>query len=159
MVPLGIRGEASWLSTASERAVIGVALLMAVLIFITADAACWLLYDAGFHPFGIMLASNAIAAILAFGFIYHIVRTWHERRERVRRELRIIGDTNHHIRNALELIQLSAQTSQNKEVIAHITIAVDRIQWVLRELLGEQSFYAYGERENRKQANGEKEKV
>lgn len=103
-------------------------------------AADWLMYDAGFSPFGIMLGSDALAAILAFGFIYRILRTLHERRETVRRELRIIGDTNHHIRNALELIQLSAQTTRDQQVMSQIALAIDRIQWVLRELLGEESF-------------------
>jgi len=115
------------------------------------------MYDAGIQPFGIMLASDALAAILAFGFIFHIVRSWHHRRETLNRELRIIGDTNHHIRNALELITLSAQTTHDQQVISQISVAVDRIQWVLRELLGEESFCGFcPENKGKKSPNGTK---
>jgi hypothetical protein len=140
MGPLDRRGEESWLSTASERKVVGVAFGIGLFTFCVIGAADWLMYDAGIHPFALMLLSDALAAILAFAFIYRLVRHWHERREIMHRELQIIGDTNHHIRNALELIQLSVQTTQNQQVIAQISVAVDRIQWVLRELLGEDSF-------------------
>jgi hypothetical protein len=131
----------SWLSTASERAALGIAVGIGVLTFCAIGAADWLMFDAGLPPFGIMLGSAALAAVLAFGFANRMAHLAHERHEAVNRELRIIGDTNHHIRNALELIQLSAQTTQNQEVIGQISTAVDRIQWVLRELTDESTFY------------------
>lgn len=99
------------------------------------------MFNSGVSPFGIMLAGAALAGLLAFGFTYRILSQWHERRETLRRELQIIGDTNHHIRNALELIQLSAQTTHDQQVIAQISVAVERIQWVLREVMDETSFY------------------
>jgi hypothetical protein len=131
----------SWLSTASERTVLGIALGVAVLIFCVIGVADWLMYDAGFSPFGIMLGSGALAAVLAFGFTYRLARNAHERREVLLRELQVIGDTNHHIRNALELIQLSAHSIHDQQVIAQISIGVERIQWVLRELIGEGGYY------------------
>jgi hypothetical protein len=147
----------TWLNRASGRTTLGMAFGAGILVFCMIGGADWLMYDAGIQPFGIMLASDALAGIVTFAFIYLLMRRWHDRREIVRRELRIIGDTNHHIRNALDLIQLSAQTTQNQQVISQITGAIDRIQWVLRELMGESSalqYYAEGEKKN-----GEKEKV
>jgi hypothetical protein len=131
-----------WLSTASQRTVLGIAVGVGACVFCVIGAADWLMFDAGLHPFGIMLGSDALAAILAFGFTYRIACHARERREALRRELKVIGDTNHHIRNALELIQLSAQTTHDQQVIEQISVGVERIQWVLRELIGESSYYS-----------------
>jgi C4-dicarboxylate-specific signal transduction histidine kinase len=43
---------------------------------------------------------------------------------------------NHHIRNALQVIELSAHSTRNADAIASITEAVARIEKVLRELVG-----------------------
>ena len=134
------KDEVSWLTTVSERTVVGVAAGVGAIVFAAIGGADWLMYDAGVSPFGIMLIGAALAGVLAFGFVYKILDTWHQRKETLRRELQIIGETNHHIRNALELIQLSAQTTHDQHVIQQISVAVERIQWVLRELIGEQSF-------------------
>ncbi len=154
-----INAERSWLTTASERAVIGVAAATGAVVFIAISLADWLLYTAGLSPFGIMLIGAALAGVLAFTVTYRILNNWHERRETVRRELQIIGDTNHHIRNALELIQLSAQTTHDQQVIQQISIAVDRIQWVLRELLGEQTFCARGGNSQSEKENPRKKTI
>ncbi len=125
------------LGTASERTVVFVAIGIGVFVFCAIGGADWVMYDAGLSPFGIMLGGAALAGLLAFGFTYRIMSNWHERRSTLRRELKIIGDTNHHIRNALVLIQLSMQSTHDQQVIQQISVAVDRIQWVLREIMGE----------------------
>lgn len=135
--------EGSWLSTASERAVLSVGIAIGVFVFCVIGAVDWLMYDAGIHPFGIMLIGAGLAGILAFGFTYRILSNWHERRATLRRELNVISETNHHIRNALELIQLSAQSTHDQHVIQQISVGVDRIQWVLREVMGENSLCGY----------------
>ncbi len=128
-----------WLASASARKTIGVAVLIGLVVYGAVGASDWAMYDAGFSPFRVMLGSDAVAAILAFTFSLKLMRDAKKRRETMRRRLRIIGDANHHIRNALEVIQLSAQTTHNQQVIAQISVAVDRIQWVLRELTEEDS--------------------
>lgn len=135
-----INVEGSWLSTASGRAVFGVAVGIGFFVFCAIGGVDWVLYDAGISPFGIMLVGAALAGLLAFGFTYRILHNWHERRTILRRELQVIGDTNHHIRNALELIQLSAQNIHDQQVIQQISVGVDRIQWVLREVMGKDRF-------------------
>ncbi len=58
-----------------------------------------------------------------------------ERRRALLERLDMIGEMNHHIRNALEIIQLSAHQTHNPEAIARISEASSRIQWALREIL------------------------
>jgi len=47
----------------------------------------------------------------------------------------MIAELNHHIRNALETISLSAYTTQNRQAMEIISGAVKRIDWALREIL------------------------
>lgn len=126
-----------WLSSASGHTTIVVALAIGFVVYAAVGTSDWAMFGAGFSPFKIMLGSDAVAAILAFAFSLKLMRDAQKRRAAVRRRLQVIGDANHHIRNALELIQLSAQTTHDQQVIAQISVAVDRIQWVLRELLDE----------------------
>jgi hypothetical protein len=49
--------------------------------------------------------------------------------------VQVISETNHHIRNALMAISLSADISQNQECVRMISESVHRIEWVLREIL------------------------
>ncbi len=116
---------------------VGLAILIGLLVYGAVGASDWAMYDAGFSPFRIMLGSDVVAAVLAFSFALKLMRDAKKRRTTLQRRLQIIGDANHHIRNALELIQLSAQTTRDQQVIAQISVAVDRIQWVLRELKDE----------------------
>jgi PAS domain S-box-containing protein len=51
------------------------------------------------------------------------------------RSLDVIAEMNHHIRNALEEINLSAHLTRNQEVISNISLASERIEWALREIL------------------------
>jgi hypothetical protein len=58
-----------------------------------------------------------------------------ERRENVASRLKTISELNHHIRNALQSIQLSAYSTQDQQAMKEISAAVERIQWALREVL------------------------
>jgi signal transduction histidine kinase len=57
------------------------------------------------------------------------------RHRKVVQQLEMIAEMNHHIRNALESIQLSAHFTHDRQFISEIHDAVDRIQWALREVL------------------------
>jgi hypothetical protein len=81
------------------------------------------------------LMSDIIAGTLAGFFIFMMLRNIRERRLVILRRLAAIREMNHEIRNALELIQLSAYSTRHQQAIASITDAVDRIQWTLREIL------------------------
>ena len=127
----------SWLTRGSRWRLRFCAALVGVIVFAGVGFADWLMLDARLSPFHLMLGSDAVAALLAAGFALKLMADIYDRRQLVLRRLEMIAETNHHIRNALELIQFSAQTTQNKEVIDNISDGVDRIQWVLRELIGD----------------------
>lgn len=127
----------SWLLTGSRWRLRLIAATIGVVVFVVVAAADWLMINGGVSHFGIMMGSDAVAAVLASWFALKLFNDVYERRQMLMRRLDIIGETNHHIRNALELIQLSAQTTHDQEVIQNISTGVDRIQWVLRELIGE----------------------
>lgn len=58
-----------------------------------------------------------------------------ERESRIRERLILIAELNHHVRNALTAIVLYAEHPDLKVRLRSITEAVDRIEWVLRELV------------------------
>ena len=49
--------------------------------------------------------------------------------------MQVISEMNHHIRNALTAISLTADSIQNQQSIGVISESVDRIEWALREIL------------------------
>lgn len=65
---------------------------------------------------------------------YQLIRTYQQRRRGLRQRLEVIADMNHHVRNALQVISLSA-VGEDKNQIAAVRESVNRIQWALRELL------------------------
>src|SRR5512146_1056257 len=54
---------------------------------------------------------------------------------RMEARLRAIADVNHHIRNALDRIELTAHVTHNQQLIADIGGGVQRIEWALKEVL------------------------
>jgi hypothetical protein len=95
----------------------------------------WIASREGWSLLPMALVSNVIAGMLAGFFIFMVLRNIRERRLVILRRLTAIREMNHEIRNALELIQLSAYSTRHQQAIATITDAVDRIQWTLREIL------------------------
>jgi hypothetical protein len=105
----------------SGHTTIGVALVIGLVVYGVVGATDWAMYDAGFSPFRIMLGSDSIAAILAFSFSLRLIRDAKKRRETIKRRLLVIGEANHHVRNALQLIQLSAYSTHDQQVIGQIS--------------------------------------
>lgn len=134
--------ETSWLTSATRVRMALVAFFIGLIVFVILALIESFMLGVGFSPSGVLMGSAAAAALLTFGLTLMLLLQVHDRREALREQLRVIGETNHHIRNALELIQFSAHTTHDQRVIESISGAVDRIQWVLRELLGDSGFYA-----------------
>jgi len=110
------------------------AIICAVLIFIVSSAADLLmLREHETARFTIEL-SDAIASAAIGLLSFQVVRLQQERRQRLRERVEIIAEMNHHVRNALQIISLTA-TGKDKQEIATIHESVNRIQWALRELL------------------------
>jgi len=72
-----------------------------------------------------------IAALLSLVAL----RYYHARQRDVVRRMQIIADANHHVRNALYTITLSVHVRNDPELTTITQSAVERIEWVLREVL------------------------
>lgn len=72
--------------------------------------------------------SGAAVALLGMLLAHYL---W-ERRQAANRRLEMIAELNHHIRNALEVISLSAYMTKNQDAIQSISKAVERIDDTLR---------------------------
>ncbi len=81
-----------------------------------------------------MIADMLPLALVGYLF-YRVMVLVQVRRAAVAQRVNQLVDVHHHIRNALEIIRLSAHSTQDEQAIAMIEDGVERIQWVLRELL------------------------
>ncbi len=104
-------------------------------IFCTAFFVERYFHNQGTDPMPMIAASDALAALLGALLILRLSYNFIERRRAIVERLKVIAEVNHHIRNALDLIQLSAQTTADKRAIEVIQEGVDRIEWALREML------------------------
>jgi hypothetical protein len=95
----------------------------------------WIAAREGWSLLPMALVSNVIAGALAGVFLFMVLQNLRRRRLLTLRRLAAIREMNHEIRNALEQIQLSAYSTHHQQAIAAITVAVDRIQWTLGEIL------------------------
>jgi hypothetical protein len=75
---------------------------------------------------------GVLAGVLAVKLIHGSIQN----RDGIRERLEMVAEMNHHIRNALQVIELSAHSTRNEQAIASITQAVNRIERVLREIVG-----------------------
>jgi signal transduction histidine kinase len=79
--------------------------------------------------------TDGVAAIIAMLFVLAIERHTYERRKAVHEQLRMVADLNHHIRNALDVIQMSAHGTKDAQAISMINEAATRIHWALKQIL------------------------
>ena len=89
------------------------------------------------RPRQLTVVWNATAGFLAGWFAMKSFDRERERRKNIAERLKMIGDLNHHVRNALQSIQLSAYSTHDQEIIASVGDSVQRIEWALREIVPE----------------------
>jgi len=91
----------------------------------------------GLPRIGMLIVSNTITGLFAGGLFYQMAREERANRELVRARMKTIGELNHHIRNALQVIKfLGAQRSTLDAMqLQLINDSVERIEWALREVL------------------------
>ncbi len=80
--------------------------------------------------------SALILGMLAAKLLYNAYNA----RQQALARLQVIAALNHHVRNALEVISLSAYITHDEEAIRRITEGVNRIDWALREILPRERF-------------------
>jgi hypothetical protein len=125
----------SWIHSASAAQISLLAVFAGFIVFGTAAMWQWIASREGWSVLPMALVSDVTAGTLAGIFLFMVLRNIRERRLLMLRRLTAIREMNHQIRNALELIQLSAYSTHHQQAIATITNAVDKIQWTLREML------------------------
>jgi hypothetical protein len=86
-----------------------------------------------------IMAEGGSALILGM-LAAKLLHNAYQARQHALARLRVIGELNHHVRNALEVISLSAYITHDEEAIRHIMEGVNRIDWALREILSRESF-------------------
>ena len=118
-----------------ERKEIWWAVLIGGAVFFLGGAMDWLLVKEHASLRSTIELSDALSGLIAAGLGYKVVQSYRQRQEQVRKRLSIIADMNHHVRNALQVISLSAYSSSDREHLEAVKSSVNRIQWALRELL------------------------
>jgi hypothetical protein len=73
--------------------------------------------------------------VLGESLAYAWLSFWAEKQARIQERLTLIAELNHHVRNSLAVIALAASGEDENRRAASTQEAVDRIDWVLRELV------------------------
>ncbi len=95
----------------------------------------WLLLYRNEARITVIEVSDALAGLIAGVLVFRLLQYERERRRRLRQRLEVIAEMNHHIRNALQVISLSAASTSDQRMLDDIRGSVNRIQWALREIL------------------------
>jgi hypothetical protein len=79
--------------------------------------------------------SDAVSALIC-GFVFLLfLRSYRQQRAMLRQRVEVIANMNHHVRNALQVIEFNSYSSSDQEQLGAVKSSVNRIQWALRELL------------------------
>jgi hypothetical protein len=84
------------------------------------------------------MVAEGVSALIVGCLAAMLFRSAREHRQATRARLQVIAEMNHHIRNALTPISLSAYAAQDQQSIRVIAEGVERIEWALREILPRQ---------------------
>jgi hypothetical protein len=96
------------------------------------------------------LLAEGFSALVVALLAAKVIQMTRQRHQLLLARMQVIGEMNHHIRNALSPLSLSVDDAQNQHLKDVIEDAVDRIDWALREILpreaplGEQQRHALG---------------
>lgn len=110
------------------------ALLLALLAGVVAVADDFLEWWWQDVPLAIGWADVAVAvAVFALTLVAAVVAVRPERDER--RRLLAIQEVHHHVRNALQVVRLHEQLGADPSTREYVDEAIERIEWVMREVL------------------------
>lgn len=84
-----------------------------------------------------MSALDGLVGVVCGAMSFKLMQAERSRYRRMTAQLNTIAEINHHIRNALDGIEMSAYVTHNRQLIEDIDTGVKRIQWVVQELLPE----------------------
>ncbi|HEY6339397.1 MAG TPA: histidine kinase dimerization/phospho-acceptor domain-containing protein [Candidatus Sulfotelmatobacter sp.] len=81
------------------------------------------------------LLAEGVSAVIVALLTARLMYIANQRREAALVRMQVVSEMNHHIRNALAAISLTAESLNNQQCIRVISESVDRIEWTLREIL------------------------
>jgi signal transduction histidine kinase len=81
------------------------------------------------------LLAEFVSALVVGLLTAGLMNAINQLREATLLRMQVISEMNHHIRNALTAISLTAGSMENQQSIRVISESVDRIEWALREIL------------------------
>ncbi len=118
----------------SKEILIALATCFGGAVFLVSELMHYLLVpELGRH--GERMMAEAVSGVIVGYLAAQLFRAIVERREATLARLQVISQMNHHVRNALVAISLSADELQNQQSVRFVLDAVDRIEWTLREVL------------------------
>ncbi len=118
----------------SRRFVLGVALGVGLVSFLATELMhYWLVPDLGRHQE--RLLAELLSALVVSCLVAKLASLSRQQHRLTVARMQVIAEMNHHIRNALAPISLSADIIENRQLIHAISEGVERIDWALREIL------------------------
>ncbi|MGA7292548.1 MAG: hypothetical protein WBW53_02975 [Terriglobales bacterium] len=124
----------AWLEPTSRRFVAAVAVGVGLVSFLATELMHYLLVpDIGRNDE--RLLAEGVSAFIVCCLVARLAYVSRRQRRLTEARMQVISEMNHHIRNALTPISLSADITENKELVRMISEGVDRIDWALREIL------------------------
>lgn len=126
--------ESTWLYRANSVQIGGLCVLIALLLATFNVGLRWLLLQGLQKPQWVMVADILTASLPAL-LAYKIFVDTRTRRHGIIDRLRMIAELNHQVRNALDVIQLSAHLTKDRQAIALIDSSVAKIDHALRDVL------------------------
>ena len=126
--------QMSWVRPNSLLPVLGIALGVGLVSFVATELMHYLLVPDLGHSRERFLAEG-FSAFLVSCLIAKLAHVTREQNRLTAARMQVIAEMNHHIRNALTAISLSAHVTEDQHLIRVISEGIDRIDWALREIL------------------------
>lgn len=125
----------SWLARASRRQLVVSALLFAGVVFLFDTGLDFLMIYFDSTRRVLLLISDCLTALLAGGLMLWVLLIQRTRHIENEERMQVIGEMNHHVRNALQVISYWGVQERDRQQLRFIHEAVGRIEWALRDVL------------------------
>lgn len=132
----GVAKGTSWAQGKSDSWIfaLGVALGVGVVSFFATELMHYLLVpDLGRSRERFL--AEGVSAFIVTCLIAKLAQITRREHQLTAARMQVIAEMNHHIRNALTAISLSADVTEDKHLVRVISEGIDRIDWALREIL------------------------
>jgi phage terminase large subunit len=123
------------LSHASRLQLVLASILLAILVWVVDTALDSLMIHFHSSRRELLFLSRAVTAVLAGCMMLWVLFIQRSRQIETEQRMEVIGEMNHHVRNALQVISYWGVQERDRQQLRFIHEAVDRIEWALRDVL------------------------